>query len=382
MDQDSAHMMAAPKLPMLKPGVTTRMPITSVADKAQRRLEVKARSNLMMGIPNEHQLKFNSIKDAKQLLEAIEKKFALKVGESVGAIWGHFARECRALRIQDNKHKESTRRTVPVKTPTSLDLVSCDGLGGYDWSDQAEEGSNYALMAYTSSSFDSKEENVTQPKIVKKTIRPNIVKKEFVKPRQQEGTARKTVKKVKNNRQNTHRPRGNQRNWNNMMSQKLRSNFKMFNKPAMHMTGNMCYLSDFEELNGGYVSFGGNPKGGKITGKGDKAESKDKGKSPVVTITRFRDLNEEFAECINNSSNEVNAAGSLICTCKLEDCIFIPTAATNSSSNQKPAGMRRPAGKDQQEHQRQQEHRTTASSLRSNISRFYKPLPSSYSLLG
>ncbi|GJS38414.1 hypothetical protein Tco_0563457 [Tanacetum coccineum] len=28
---------------------------------------------LMMGIPNEHQLKFNSIKDAKQLLEAIEK---------------------------------------------------------------------------------------------------------------------------------------------------------------------------------------------------------------------------------------------------------------------------------------------------------------------
>nr|GFB31918.1 ribonuclease H-like domain-containing protein [Tanacetum cinerariifolium] len=34
------------------------------------------------------------------------------------------------------------------------------------------------------------------------------------------------------------------------------------------MTGNMSYLSDFEELNGGYVAFGGNPKGGKITGKG------------------------------------------------------------------------------------------------------------------
>nr|GEY00181.1 hypothetical protein [Tanacetum cinerariifolium] len=35
-----------------------------------------------------------------------------------------------------------------------------------------------------------------------------------------------------------------------------------------HMTRNMSYLSDFEELNGGYVTFGGNPKGGKITGKG------------------------------------------------------------------------------------------------------------------
>nr|GFC77116.1 ribonuclease H-like domain-containing protein [Tanacetum cinerariifolium] len=122
------------------------------------------------------------------------------------------------------------------------------------------------------------------------------------------------------------------------------------------------------------VAFGGNPKGGKITGKGkiktgkldfdlhgrlpcigfmkpfgcpvtilntldplgkfqeksvspdihslscgdqtreqgDKAENKDKGKSHVVTITGFRDLNEEFAECLNNSSNGVNVAGSLV----------------------------------------------------------------------
>ncbi|GJY68566.1 hypothetical protein Tco_0471548 [Tanacetum coccineum] len=53
----------------------TDMPITSAEEKAQRRLEVKARSTLMMGISNEHQLKFNSIKDAKKLLEAIEKRF-------------------------------------------------------------------------------------------------------------------------------------------------------------------------------------------------------------------------------------------------------------------------------------------------------------------
>nr|GEZ18950.1 hypothetical protein [Tanacetum cinerariifolium] len=36
---------------------------------------------------------------------------------------------------------------------------------------------------------------------------------------------------------------------------------------SKHMTGNMSYLSNFEDLNGGYVAFGGNPKGGKITGK-------------------------------------------------------------------------------------------------------------------
>ncbi|GJR25932.1 hypothetical protein Tco_1102164 [Tanacetum coccineum] len=56
-------------------GVMTVMHITSAEDKARRRLEVKARSTLKMGILNEHQLKFNSIKDAKQLLEAEEKRF-------------------------------------------------------------------------------------------------------------------------------------------------------------------------------------------------------------------------------------------------------------------------------------------------------------------
>nr|GFD16132.1 hypothetical protein [Tanacetum cinerariifolium] len=63
---------------------------------------------------------------------------------------GYFARECRALRSQDTKHKESTR-TVPMETPASAALVSCDGLGGYDWSNQAKDGlTNFALIAYSS----------------------------------------------------------------------------------------------------------------------------------------------------------------------------------------------------------------------------------------
>ncbi|GJS34986.1 ribonuclease H-like domain-containing protein [Tanacetum coccineum] len=37
---------------------------------------------------------------------------------------------------------------------------------------------------------------------------------------------------------------------------------------SRHMTGNMSYLTDYEEINGGYVAFRGNPKGGKITGRG------------------------------------------------------------------------------------------------------------------
>ncbi|GJX77818.1 ribonuclease H-like domain-containing protein [Tanacetum coccineum] len=43
---------------------------------------------------------------------------------------------------------------------------------------------------------------------------------------------------------------------------------------SRHMIGNMSYLSDFKEFNGGYVTFGGGAKGGKITGKGTLKTSK------------------------------------------------------------------------------------------------------------
>nr|GEU62366.1 copia protein [Tanacetum cinerariifolium] len=46
--------------------------------------------------------------------------------------------------------------------------------------------------------------------------------------------------------------------------------------------------------------------------QGDKTENKDKGKSLVVTIIGFRDLNAEFEECNNNITNGVNAASSLV----------------------------------------------------------------------
>ncbi|GJW24036.1 hypothetical protein Tco_0037847 [Tanacetum coccineum] len=45
--------------------------------------------------------------------------------------------------------------TTATRRDILLALVSCDGLGGYDWSDQAEEGPNYALMTFSSSSPDS-----------------------------------------------------------------------------------------------------------------------------------------------------------------------------------------------------------------------------------
>ncbi|GJQ91431.1 hypothetical protein Tco_0002570 [Tanacetum coccineum] len=188
MDQDSAHMVAASKVPMLKPengnappitkvveGVETTIALTTAKKKAQRRLKLKARSILLRGIPNEHQLKFNSIKDAKSLLQAIKKRFGgnacykktqrnllkkqyenLTASSSEMAMLtmraGRFLKNTRrkltvngAPMNQENKNRENTRRVVPVETTTSNALVSCDG-SGYDWSDQAEEGpTNFAI---------------------------------------------------------------------------------------------------------------------------------------------------------------------------------------------------------------------------------------------
>nr|GEX38092.1 hypothetical protein [Tanacetum cinerariifolium] len=50
---------------------------TSGYDKLARKNELKAHGTLLMALPDKHQLKFNSHKDAKSLMEAIEKRFGL-----------------------------------------------------------------------------------------------------------------------------------------------------------------------------------------------------------------------------------------------------------------------------------------------------------------
>ncbi|GKE76543.1 hypothetical protein Tco_1542663, partial [Tanacetum coccineum] len=162
---------------------------------------------------------------------------------------------------------------------------------------------------------DSDEENMPKVKTVEMFNKPSFAKINFVKSTEQVKSPRKTI--VDKNRQNTPSLRGNKRNWNQQMSQKLGSNFEMFNKAchvcgsfdhlkndcnnwpkavlsavngnkgnagnpqqdlkdkgvidsgcSRHMTGNRSYLTDYKEIDGGVVTFGGNSKGGKITGKG------------------------------------------------------------------------------------------------------------------
>nr|GEW43053.1 putative ribonuclease H-like domain-containing protein [Tanacetum cinerariifolium] len=194
-------------------GVVQPTAILTADQKLARRNELKARGTLLMALPDKHQLKFNSHKDAKTLMEAIEKRFggntktkkidvddleeidlrwqmamltmrARRFLQKTGQILGdnrattirfdmskvecynchrkgHFARECRSPK--DNRRTvaaEPQRRHVLVETSTSNDLVSqCDGIGSYDWSYQdEEEPANFALMAIPSSSSASDNE--------------------------------------------------------------------------------------------------------------------------------------------------------------------------------------------------------------------------------
>ncbi|GKE36250.1 putative ribonuclease H-like domain-containing protein, partial [Tanacetum coccineum] len=179
-----------------------------------------------------------------------------------------------APRNQNSRNKEPTKRTVPVEETTSNALVSqCDGFG-YDWSDQAEEGpTSFARMAHSSTSLssstnseptvetnesetarkkngapiiedwvsDSDEENVPKVKTVEMFNKPCFAKINVVKSTEQVKSPRKTS--VDKNRQNTPSSRGNKRNWNQQMSQKLGSDFEMFNKDC-HVCGSFDHLKN------------------------------------------------------------------------------------------------------------------------------------------
>ncbi|GJR60486.1 putative ribonuclease H-like domain-containing protein [Tanacetum coccineum] len=498
---------SAPKTTVVE-GVKKVITLTTVEEKAQKRLEVKARSTLMMGIPNEHQLKFNSINDAKSLLEDIEnletldqtfdrlqklvsqleilgeklsqedvnqkllriyepevkgtstsntstqnmafvsfnnfgstneavdtahgvsavstqvsaanstnvdnlsdaviydleeidlrwqmamltiraRRFLKNIGKKV-TINGNetigfdkskvkcynchkrrlFARECRTPKNQENRNRESTRRSVPVKTTTSNALISSDGLGDHDWSDQSEEGpTNFALMAYFSTSSNSevstdsncsssclenvkilKEQNEQLLKdlrtsklntIAYKTClesveaRLLIYKKNesvyeedikllkrlgynavpppytgnFMPPKHDlsgleefvndliviEPTVKKSVVETSEAKASADKPKVVRKNneapiiedWVSDSEEEdmpqaterektfsignlqmdLQDQGVIDSRYSRHMTRNTSYLTDFKEIDGGYVAFRGNPKGRKITGR-------------------------------------------------------------------------------------------------------------------
>ncbi|GJU17977.1 putative ribonuclease H-like domain-containing protein, partial [Tanacetum coccineum] len=116
---------------------------------------------------------------------------------------------------------------------------------------------------------DSKEENVSQTKTEKKTVKPSIVKKDFDKSKQQQKLLGKLLNKGKE--VNSARPKAvvNAVMGNNVNDVKASACWVWKPKTKVldheqgvidsgcsrHMTGNMSYLINYEEIDGGYVAF-------------------------------------------------------------------------------------------------------------------------------
>ncbi|GJR72168.1 hypothetical protein Tco_0084533 [Tanacetum coccineum] len=75
MEAVSSPMVAAAKLPRIVDSVKQTNPPTTTEEKLARKNELKERGTLLMALLNEHQLKFNTYKCSKTLMEAIEKRF-------------------------------------------------------------------------------------------------------------------------------------------------------------------------------------------------------------------------------------------------------------------------------------------------------------------
>ncbi|GJY08456.1 ribonuclease H-like domain-containing protein [Tanacetum coccineum] len=172
-------------------GAEGPIPPKTVEQKLARKNELKAKSTLMLAILDEHLLKFHACKDAKSLWEAIKNStnetvntahsvFAAssKDQASTASYWlKAYMRVKRFIKKIGRKLDLNDKETVGfdmtkvecynchrrVDTSTTNALVVQDGIGGYDWSFQAEEGiTNFALMAYTSQGSSSSDSEVTE----------------------------------------------------------------------------------------------------------------------------------------------------------------------------------------------------------------------------
>nr|GEU73804.1 hypothetical protein [Tanacetum cinerariifolium] len=111
-------------------GVKQSYPPTTTEEKLARKNELKARGTLLMALPNEHQLKFNSYKNAKSLMEAIKKRFRDLETLSMDDLYND-------LKINETKVKRSSNSS---QNSQNVAFVSSNSSG----STNQAHGSNYA----------------------------------------------------------------------------------------------------------------------------------------------------------------------------------------------------------------------------------------------
>nr|GEX75149.1 ribonuclease H-like domain-containing protein [Tanacetum cinerariifolium] len=281
-------------------GVLQPVAPTTAEQKLAKKNELKARGTLLMAFPNKHQLKFNSHKDAKTLMEAIEKRFrrnteTKKVQKTLlkqqfknfTVIYSFFASQSTSPRLDNKDLKQinvddleemylrwqmamltmrarrflqKTGQNLGANRPTSL---------GFDMS--KVECYNCHMKGYFGrecrSSKDSKRHGATEPQ---RSVPSYQVEEE---PVNYALMAFSSSSSFSNTKLSPTKPDQDLCYTTRLTAPIIEdwvsdSEDDSESKALQIAPRNVSYLSDFEELNGGYVSFGGNPKGGKISGKG------------------------------------------------------------------------------------------------------------------
>ncbi|GJX04608.1 putative ribonuclease H-like domain-containing protein [Tanacetum coccineum] len=316
-------------------GVEQTYPPTTAEEKLARKNELKSRGTLLMALPNEHQLKFNTYKCAKTMIEAIEKRLQQLISQ-LEILGETISQEDMNLKFLRSLPSEWKTHTLIWRNKPNLDTLSIDNLynnikinetevkessssnqnsqnvafvssnnsgssnqahgsnstntdngskvaDGYlkfenssknlsklleiQVNDKYKEGEGYhaVLLPYTRNfmppkpnlvladeedyvfNWISDSEDANETEFKSKQRKPSFAKVDFVKSNKHLKIPRESVEKVENNKQakyprkNSQSSRGNKRNWNNLMTQKLGSNFEFKNK-ACYMCGSFNHL--------------------------------------------------------------------------------------------------------------------------------------------
>nr|GEW70492.1 hypothetical protein [Tanacetum cinerariifolium] len=179
------------KLPILQPkngnasivtkfidGKKTIIPPTTIQEKVQRRAHLKARSTLLMALPNEHKLKFNSYKDAKSLMQAIENRFGEVIDQTykrLQKLISQLEMHGKVIPQEDINQKflrslsqEWTMHTIVWRNKPEIETLSLDdlfkNLKAYESKVKGTSNSttNSHNVAFLSSSSTNRAVNTTQ----------------------------------------------------------------------------------------------------------------------------------------------------------------------------------------------------------------------------
>ncbi|GJW44418.1 putative ribonuclease H-like domain-containing protein [Tanacetum coccineum] len=282
-------------------------PVTT-KEKVQKKNDVKAESDYVGHFPSEHLMRFDDF------FEDITDLDTMSFDDLYNS-----SQDCSNMRLQDlQAHaQDSQEYGFCVSSPSSLHnepefegyRSKTSKIVSEDISNKVRESPDALLV----------EELVSDDKLEKKTVFPTIAKIEFVRPKQQEKPVRNQVNynySAKKAHPSAHR---------NMASRAvlMKTGLRPLNNArtghpqkedqgyvdsgcSRHMTGNMSYLSDFKDFDGGYVTFGGGVKREKITSKGTlKIASKDETsgilKNFITEIENLVDKKVKIIRCDNRT---------------------------------------------------------------------------------